>query len=74
MPNIRPWINTFHKYNHGMSDKPVTSEKTKVKQLPCGGWAIYGVDAKTKQLAQVGYVGASLNPDAYLPANREVVK
>lgn len=56
-----------------MSDnKP--ADKIKVKQLPCGGYAIYGVDIKSKQEVQVGYIGANLNAQAFLPANAEIVK
>ena len=51
-----------------------TSEKVKVKKLPCGGYAIYGIDFKTKQEVQVGYVGAGLNAEAYLPAGAEISK
>jgi len=45
-----------------------TAEKIKVKKLPCGGHAIYGVDTKTKQLIQLGYIGANLPLDGFLPA------
>jgi hypothetical protein len=30
------------------------------KKLPCGGYAVYGIDMKTKNTAQVGYVGKTL--------------
>lgn len=30
------------------------------KKLPCGGYAIYGIDMKTKNPTQVGYVGKGL--------------
>jgi len=30
------------------------------KKLPCGGYAIFGIDPKTKNPAQVGYVGKGL--------------
>jgi len=35
------------------------------KQLPCGGYAIYGTDSKKNRL-QVGYVGSKLPADEYL--------
>jgi len=59
-------------YNVPMSDKP--ADKIRVKKLPCGGYAIYGIDFKTKQEVQVGYVGAGLNAEAYLPKNAEIIK
>jgi len=45
-----------------------TKEKPVVKKLPCGGHAIYGIDFKSKQQVQIGYIGANLNLEAYLPA------
>jgi hypothetical protein len=44
-----------------------TKEKPVVKKLPCGGHAIYGIDFKSKQQVQIGYIGANLNLEAYLP-------
>lgn len=49
-------------------DKPV------VKQLPCGGYGIFTIDPKSKQLAQTGYVGPSLEPSAYLPTGYTLQK
>lgn len=43
-------------------------EKPQVKKLPCGGYAIYGIDNKSKQEIQVGYIGSNLNVEAFLPA------
>jgi len=51
-----------------------TKEKVKVKKLPCGGYAIYGVDFKSKQEVQIGYVGANLNAEAFLPKDHIIVK
>lgn len=56
-----------------MSENKV-AEKLKVKKLPCGGHAIYGVDPKSKQLAQVGYIGASLPVEAFMPENAVLEK
>jgi len=36
------------------------------KQLPCGGYAIFGFDAKTKAKIQIGYIGANLPLEGYL--------
>ena len=47
----------------------MANEKPVVKQLKCGGWAIYTVDTKTKQQIQTGYVGPNLEPKAYLPVD-----
>jgi len=44
-----------------------TKEKPLVKKLPCGGYGIYGIDIKSKQHIQIGYIGAKLNLEAYLP-------
>ena len=44
-----------------MENKDLTA-----KQLPCGGYAIYGVDPKTKSPAQIGYVGTNLPLDGWL--------
>ena len=51
-----------------------TKEKTKLKQLPCGGYAVYGTDVKTKQEAQVGYIGAKLPLEGYAPKDHIIVK
>ena len=44
-----------------MENKDITT-----KQLPCGGHAIYNVDAKTKTPVQIGYIGAKLPLDGWL--------
>lgn len=49
-------------------DKPVA------KKLPCGGYAIFTIDLKSKQLAQTGYVGPNLEPSAYLPKDVVIQK
>lgn len=43
-------------------------EKPKVKKLSCGGYAVYGIDTKSKQEIQIGYIGANLNVESFLPA------
>jgi hypothetical protein len=59
-------------YNSGMAEP--TKEKTKLKQLPCGGYAVYGTDVMTKQEAQVGYIGAKLPLEGYAPKDHIIVK
>lgn len=54
-----------------MSD---SKEKPVVKKLECGGYAIFTIDAKSKQLAQTGYVGSKLEPTAYLPKDHTIQK
>jgi len=49
-------------------------EKTKLKQLPCGGYAVYGVDIKTKQEVQVGYIGPNLPLESYVSKDYIIVK
>jgi hypothetical protein len=49
-------------------------EKTKLKQLPCGGYAIYGIDIKTKQEVQVGYIGSKLPLEGYISKDYTIVK
>lgn len=73
MPHISPLIYKCMMYNEFMSDNK-SSDKPKVKKLPCGGYAIYGVDSKSKQEVQVGYIGAGLKLEAYLPPNAEIIK
>ena len=51
-----------------------TKDKFTAKKLPCGGIAIYGVDVKTKQVMQVGYIGPGLNAEAFLPKDCVVQK
>lgn len=58
-------------YNRFMSETKTTY---KVKKLPEGGWAIYGIDSKTKQEAQVGYIGENLNVEAFLPEGAQLIK
>lgn len=60
-------------YTQHMSDNK-TAEKLKVKKLPCGGYAIFGIDIKTKQPAQIGYIGANLPLEAYMPENAVLEK
>jgi len=43
-------------------------ETTIARKLACGGYAIYANDVKTKTLMQIGYIGSSLKPEAWLPA------
>ena len=42
-------------------------EITKAKKLKEGGYALYGIDPKTKTEIQVGYIGESLTLEAWLP-------
>jgi len=51
-----------------------SKEKPVVKQLPCGGYAIFTIDNKTKQLVQTGYVGSKLESSAYLPTGSSIQK
>jgi len=46
-----------------------TKDTLTAKKLSCGGIAIYGIDLKTKQPTQIGYIGANLPLEAYLPKN-----
>ena len=52
----------------------MAQEKPVIKKLPCGGYAIYSLDAKSKQLIQTGYVGANLSAEAYLPKDAIIEK
>jgi len=52
-----------------MSNEQENKDLT-AKQLPCGGWAIFGTDSKSKTRIQLGYVGPKLSPDAYLKGIR----
>jgi hypothetical protein len=47
-------------------------EITKAKKLKEGGYALYGVDPKTKQEMQVGYIGEGLPLDGYLPKGLKI--
>jgi hypothetical protein len=46
------------------NELPEAKDQT-AKQLPCGGYAIYGTDSK-KNRVQIGYVGPGLPADVYL--------
>jgi hypothetical protein len=52
----------------------MSDEKNKivVKKLKCGGYGIYSADAKTKSVVQTGYIGASLNVQAWIPAGASI--
>lgn len=52
-------------------DKP---NKISGKKLPCGGIAIYGIDLKSKQLVQIGYIGKNLAEFSYWTENIEFQK
>lgn len=54
-----------------MSEK---KEKVNIKKLPCGGYAIMGIDIKSKQIVQVGYIGPNLLLDGFLPDGYVIVK
>jgi len=40
---------------------------TKVKKLAEGGYALFSIYPKTKQEAQVGYIGENRDPKGWLP-------
>jgi hypothetical protein len=54
----------------------MSDEKNKivVKKLKCGGYGIYSTDAKTKSVIQTGYIGESLNVEAWIPAGAVIEK
>lgn len=52
----------------------MAQEKPIVKKLACGGYGIYTLDSKSKQLAQTGYIGANLSLEAYLPKDAVIEK
>lgn len=54
-----------------MSD---AKQQIKVKKLPEGGWAIYGIDSKEKKEIQIGYIGENLNAEAFLPEGAQLIK
>jgi len=58
-------------YNCNMAE---TKERPVVKQLKCGGYAIFTVDPKTKQQMQTGYIGANLALEGYLPPDAIIQK
>ncbi len=49
-------------------------EKSKGKVLPCGGIAVYGIDLKSKQEVQVGYIGKELAQVPYWTQNIQISK
>ena len=49
-------------------------EKTKIKQLPCGGYAIIGVDIKSKTETQIGYIGQGLPLEGSFPGGYIISK
>ena len=49
-------------------------EKVSGKKLPCGGIAIYGIDAKSKQEIQIGYIGKELAQTPYWTDNIQFKK
>jgi hypothetical protein len=51
-----------------------SKEKPVAKKLPCGGYAIFTKDFKSKQLVQTGYVGPNLELTAYLPKDAIIQK
>ena len=55
-------------------DMSETKQQIKVKKLPEGGWAVYGIDPKEKKEIQVGYIGENLNVEAFLPPGAQLVK
>lgn len=57
-----------------MAAETKEKEKPIVKPLKCGGYGIFTTDPKSKQLAQTGYIGASLNLQAFLPADAIIQK
>jgi hypothetical protein len=57
-----------------MSEQTQKQEKTKIKQLPCGGYAIIGVDGKSKAETQIGYIGQNLPLEGYFPGGYIISK
>jgi len=51
-----------------------SKEKPIVKLLPCGGYGVYTIDAKSKNLVQTGYIGSKLELNAYLPKDVVIQK
>lgn len=51
-----------------------TKTTIKVKKLPEGGWAIYGIDPKEKKEIQMGYIGENLNVEAFVPEGAQLIK
>jgi len=47
-------------------------EITKAKKLKEGGYALYGIDPKTKSEIQVGYIGEGLPLEGYLPKGLKI--
>ena len=56
-----------------MSNDP-KKEKSIARKLPCGGYAIYTNDIKTKTLMQTGYIGSNLKLEAWLPEGTVIEK
>lgn len=57
-----------------MSNTNEQSKDLTAKILPCGGYAIFGIDQKSKNRIQIGYVGPNLNKDAFLPKDIKIEK
>jgi len=57
-----------------MQQETTKKEKSILKPLPCGGYAIQGIDTKTKQTIQVGYIGKNLSLDGFFPDGYEIKK
>ena len=57
-----------------MSEQTQKQEQTKIKQLPCGGYAIIGVDSKSKAETQIGYIGQNLPLEGYFPGGYIISK
>ena len=55
-------------------DNTQKTEKAILKLLPCGGYTVQGVDSKTKQTTQVGYIGKNLPLQGYFPEGYEIKK
>ena len=51
-----------------------TKQQIKVKKLPEGGWAMYGIDTKEKKEVQIGYIGENLKVEAFIPEGAQLVK
>ena len=58
-------------YNRIMSE---TKQQIKVKKLPEGGWAMYGIDTKEKKEVQIGYIGENLKVEAFIQEGDKDVK
>jgi len=55
-------------------DQNNKTEKAILTPLPCGGYAIQGIDSKTKQSIQIGYIGKNLALEGFFPEGYQIKK